>query len=97
MEIGAAQGSRFDKDTFVSIRERATNQEIFRTANTRHDGIFLVQYFIDLSDYMNRVLYFEIIDNATGSYDTIFIDNIITYYETRPEFDFGNSAVNLNY
>lgn len=97
LEIGAAQGSRYDKDTFVSIKTKGTNQELIRFANHRHDGIFLVKYYIDLSEYLGATLYFEIIDNATGSYDTIFIDNIITYYQTRPSFDYGDMVVALNY
>ncbi|MFA5421182.1 MAG: hypothetical protein WC344_00095 [Bacilli bacterium] len=97
VEIGAAQGSRFDKDTFISIKERGTNLELTRFANSRHDGIFMVEYYIDFSAYLDRVCYFEIVDNAAGSYDTIFVDNIITYYETRPDFDFGDVAVDLHF
>ncbi|MDD4153866.1 MAG: hypothetical protein PHT30_00450 [Bacilli bacterium] len=97
LDIGAAQGSRFDKDTFISIKERGTNQELIRFANTRHNGIFLVKYYVDLSQHLDKVCYFEIVDNAIGSYDTIFIDNIVTYYETRPDFDFAQQAVDLNY
>jgi len=96
IELGAAQGARFDKDTFVSIKELGTNRELIRFANRNHDGIFMVPYFVDLSDYINTVCYFEIVDNATGSYDTIFVDNIITYYEEAPVFDFSQMAVNLN-
>lgn len=97
LEIGAAQGSRYDKDTFVSIKEKNTNREIIRFANSRHNGIVMVKYYVDLSEYIGSSLYFEIVDNATGSYDTIFIDNIITYYQTRPAFDYGDAVVALNY
>lgn len=97
LSLGAAQGSRFDKDTVVSIKERNTNLEIARFANSRHDGIFMVDYYVDLSDFMNRIMYFEIYDNATGSYDTIFVEDIITYYAERPAFTYGESAININY
>ncbi len=96
LELGAAQGTRFDKDTYVSIKELGTNRELFRFANRNHDGIFMVQYYVDLSEYLNYICYIEIVDNATGSYDTIFVDNIITYYEELPVFDFSQMAVNLN-
>jgi len=97
LEIGAAQGSRFDKDTFVSVKERDSNREIIRFANSRHNGNEMIKYYIDLSDYQGEVMYFEIIDNATESWDTIFIDNVITYYENKPDFDYGQMAVNLNF
>lgn len=97
LSLGAAQGSRFDKDTFVSIRHSQTNEEVFRFANTRHAGNTMIPYYLDLSDYLGEVLYLEIVDNATGSYDTIFVDDIVTYYPTRPHVDFSDMAVNLNY
>jgi len=97
LSLGAAQGARFDKDTFVSIRHAETNEEIFRFANSRHNGNTMVPYFVDLSKYLNDILYLEIVDNATGSYDTIFVDDIVTYYASRPNVDFGDMAVNLNF
>ncbi len=96
LELGAAQGTRFDKDTFVSIKERGTNQEIIRFANNRHNGNEMIKYFVDLADYLGHVMYFEIVDNAMGSWDTIFVDNIITYYEEKPNFTFLEMARDLN-
>lgn len=97
LELAAAQGARFDKDTFVSIKEEKTNREIFRLANTRSNGIFPVKYYIDLSAHLGKNCYFEIVDNATGVYDTIFVANIVTYYPVAPRFDYGQSGINLNY
>jgi len=94
--LGAAQGTWYDKDTIVSIRESGTNRELFRFANRNHDGIFMVQYFVDLSEYIGKICYFEIVDNGSGSYDTIFMDGIVTHYETEPTFDYSQMAVNLN-
>ena len=96
LQLGAAQGTHFDKDTYVSIRQAVTNTEVFRFANTRHNGNTMITYYLDLSDYLGKSLYFEIIDNATGSYDTIFVDNIVTYYATAPVYDFGDTAADLN-
>jgi len=95
-QIGAAQGTRFDKDTFISIKAVGTNLEVARIANQRHNGIFLITYYLDLSDYLGSQFYFEIVDNAVSSYDTIFVDNIVTYYETSPTFDYEEMGVNLN-
>ena len=97
LQIGAAQGERYDKDTYISIREYGTNIEVFRLANRNHNGINMMTYYVDLSEYLGQNLYFEIVDNATASYDTIFVDNIITYYNEKPIYDFSQEAVNLNY
>ncbi len=97
MDLAAAQGTKFDKDTFVSIRESGTNEEVFRFANIYHNGTTNVLYYIDLSAYLGKDLYFEIVDNGTSSWDTIFVSNINTFYETKPIFDYSQMAVNLNY
>ncbi|TVP95507.1 MAG: hypothetical protein EA374_03625 [Acholeplasmatales bacterium] len=83
-ELAAGQGARFDKDTFVSVREAHTHREIFRTANTRSDGNTFIAYFIDLQDHLGKTLYLEIVDNATGAWDTLFIRNIETHYPEKP-------------
>ncbi|MDD5293866.1 MAG: hypothetical protein PHW40_06105 [Candidatus Izemoplasmatales bacterium] len=95
MKLGAAAGERFDKDTFVSIRHYPSHREIYRFANDRHDGIEMKTYYVDLSDYIGETFYFEIIDNAGGSYDTIFVDDILTYYAARPFFDYSVLAKDL--
>ncbi len=96
LEIGAAQGERYDKDTYVVIKEHLTNRELVRFANRNHNGIFMVTYYVDLSAHLGKKCYFEIVDNAQGSYDTIFIGNIRTFYAEAPFFTFADVAVNLN-
>ncbi len=96
-KIGAAQGQRYDKDTFISIKEKGTNREIYRIANTNHDGTNMVRYYVDLSAYFGKSLYFEIVDNGKDSYDTIFVSQIVTYYKSVPDYDYSQSGINLNY
>lgn len=97
LEIGAAQGARYDKDTYVSIKEALTNREIFRFANHVHTGTDMKRLYIDLSAHIGKNCYLEIVDNAKGSYDTVFVSDIITYYENTPAYDFGIAGRNLNY
>ena len=96
-DVGAAQGKRFDKDTFISIRERYTNRELFRFANRNHNGNEMIRYYVDLSAHIGKQCYIEIVDNATASYDVIFVADIVTYYAAAPEYTFKNTAVNLAY
>ncbi len=95
LQIGAAKGARFDKDTYVSIRQYGTNRELFRLANVRNDGTALITYYLDFSAYAGISCYLEIVDNASGAWDTIFVAAIRTYYPERPDFDFGQMGVNL--
>ncbi len=97
MELAAAQGERYDKNTYISIRLFSTNEEIYRFANDRHNGIEFIKYYLDLSDYLDEVMYIEIVDNGLGSYSTIFVRDIITYYPDEPDYDYSLVARNLNY
>lgn len=94
--LGAARGARYDKDTTVSVREYGTNREWFRFANDKGSGNTLFTYYLDLSAHLGGICYLEIIDNGTGTYDTIFVDDIVTYFAERPDYDFGSAAVDLN-
>lgn len=42
------------------------------------------QYRADLSEYIGRKLYIEIVDNATNDWGLIFADAFFTYHETVP-------------
>lgn len=96
LTLGAAQGAHFDKDTTVSVREYGTNREWFRFANDKGNGNDGITYYVDLSAHLGGICYLEIVDNGVGSYDTIFVDDIVTYYAVRPDFDFGQAGSDLN-
>ncbi len=53
----------------------------------------LVPYRADLSPYLGRDLYFEIVDNAKEDWGMIFADAFFTYHENAPTE--GIEAVNL--
>ena len=63
----------------------------------KKSGNDLVTYYIDLSEYLGSKCYFEIVDNATSTWDVIFVGEIITYYAQCPEYSFGNAGQNLNH
>ncbi len=96
IDLGAAQGARYDKDTYVSIRRQDTNEEIFRFANRNADGTAPVSYYIDLSSFAGDHLYLEIVDNAGDAWDTIFVYDITTYFATAPVVTYDTLGVNLN-
>ena len=97
MKVGAACGKRFEKDTYISIKERNTNRELFRFVNRNANGSEMILYYIDLSEHVGKECYIEIVDNAAGDYDVVFVSEIVTYYATAPDYDFGNAAVNVAY
>jgi hypothetical protein len=95
-DLQNGRGSRFDKDTYVSIREYGTNRELFRFANDKGSTDAFHRYYADLSAHLGKHVYIEIVDNGRNAFDALDVRNIVTYYATRPTYDFSNAAVNLN-
>jgi len=96
-KVGAAQGKRFDKDTFISVKERKTNRELCRFANVNHNGNDMITYYVDLTEHIGEQCYIEIVDNAVGEYDVIFVSDIVTYYAVEPVYDHSSAAIDLSF
>lgn len=48
------------------------------------EGVYkanMVEYKADLSDYLGRVVYIRVVDQATADWGLMFVDSFITYYE----------------
>lgn len=95
-ELQNGRGSRFDKDTFISIREFGTNRELFRFANDKGSTGAFHRYYADLSAHLESTVYIEIVDNGRNAFDVLHVRGIVTYFAVRPTYDFTNVAVNLN-
>lgn len=53
--------------------------------NLANDGVFaanMVEYKVDLSEFIGRNIKIRIVDNAMSDWGLMFIDDFITYYET---------------
>ncbi len=53
--------------------------------NLANDGVFaanMVEYKVDLSEFIGRNIKIRIVDNATSDWGLMFVDDFITYYET---------------
>ncbi|WP_084146598.1 GH32 C-terminal domain-containing protein [Paenibacillus wynnii] len=92
-KLGAAKNP--DK-VYVNIVEADTGQVIARYGNTAFadvgfpnpdQGLRLAnmeQYKANLSDYLGKNLYVEIVDNATSDWGLIFADAFFMYHESEP-------------
>ncbi|MCF7932147.1 MAG: glycoside hydrolase family 125 protein [Acholeplasmataceae bacterium] len=94
--LGAAHTNNRD-DLHVALFEADTNQEIFRTYNSRgrfedEEGTHL--YHIDLEPWRGKILYMEIIDNASTDWGLVVFEDLKTYYDVRP-FVRDEIALNL--
>jgi meiotically up-regulated gene 157 (Mug157) protein len=95
LRIGAAHANRRDH-IYVSIKLVGTNEEVFRTYNSRgrfQDEESTHLYFIDMEHYRNQNVYFEVVDNHTSDWGLIILESIQTYY---PEMPFVKDEIALN-
>lgn len=66
-------------------------QTRFNDANFPHVGqggswADMGTYVIDLSDYVGQKLYIELCDEGAGGWAVAFFDDVVTYYETAPDY-----------
>jgi len=84
-------------EVYIEVYDAEKNELIAVFANTEFADINfpnidqgmrlanMVQYRADLSDFIGRDLYIQIVDDATEYWGLIFADAFFTYYETIPE------------
>ncbi len=84
---------------YLSIRKAGTNEEVFRTYNSRgrfSDEEATHLYFVDLEEHRGDQLYFELVDNAASEWGLIIFEDLTTHYPEMP-FVRDEIAVDLNH
>ncbi|WP_082865798.1 S-layer homology domain-containing protein [Paenibacillus crassostreae] len=89
-------GAKNPNKIYVNVVEANTGQSIARYGNSAFadvgfpnpdQGLRLAnmeQYKADLSEYMGKKLYVEIVDNATSDWGVIFADAFLMYHPSEP-------------
>ncbi|MEI2396789.1 GH32 C-terminal domain-containing protein [Paenibacillus phytohabitans] len=89
-------GAKNPNTAYVNIVEAQTGQVIARYGNSAFadvgfpnpsQGLRLAnmeQYKADLSEYLGKKLYVEIVDNATADWGVVFADAFFMYHESEP-------------
>ncbi|WP_233182146.1 GH32 C-terminal domain-containing protein [Paenibacillus sonchi] len=89
-------GAKNPNKAYVNIVEAQTGQVIARYGNSAFadvgfpnpaQGLRLAnmeQYKADLSEYLGKKLYVEIVDNATTDWGVVFADAFFMYHESEP-------------
>jgi len=73
--------------TYLSIKKTEDNTEVFRTYSNRWveaDEENTHLYYVDLHEYHTQSLYLDFVDNATGDWGLLSIEEIKTYYTSMP-------------
>ncbi len=83
-EINLMMGGGKDvSNRYISLVRASDDQELLRQANTRSEKETYSRYVWDASSYIGEVLYIKAVDNATGSWGHINLDDI-NVYNDRP-------------
>lgn len=104
-------GGRDPLSCYVSVYDASNDVELARYSNYLFNDLGtslinkgsnllnMVQYKVDLREYMGKEVYLKVVDNATNSWGLIAVDSFITYYEDEshvPSSAFINENT-LNY
>ena len=88
-------GGRDPRLCYISLKEKDTGTELARYSNAYFHDIDtalinrgsnllnMVQYVADLSEFMDKEVYLEVVDNAVNNWGLIAVDSFITYYESE--------------
>ncbi|WP_405168288.1 hypothetical protein [Paenibacillus sp. FSL H3-0286] len=89
-------GAKNPNKAYINVVEAESGQVIARYGNSAFadvgfpnpaQGLRLAnmeQYKADLSEYLGKKLYVEIVDNATSDWGVIFADAFFMYHEAEP-------------
>nr|WP_100407052.1 glycoside hydrolase family 32 protein [Bacillus solitudinis] len=66
---------------YVSLVRASDDQELIRQANTKFEDEKYKKYVWDASEFIGEVLYIKAVDNATGGWGHINIDDVQVYNE----------------
>ncbi len=81
---------------WVEVIDVATNLPIAKFYNQAIIDCTLIYYKADLSKYIGKTVFINIVDNARSDYGVIFCDEFITYYENInqvPDYQLANNLI----
>ncbi len=79
---------------YVQVIDSTTGEILARYRQQARNDAVLVKYVADLSAYIGRTVRVQVVDNATYDWGCVSFDNLVTYYESKPE---GLDAVDVKY
>ncbi len=94
---------------FVMVKEDGEEEEVARFSNERYwnaqfpyvsNGmklLNLIHYYADLSEFLGKKMYIEVVDENTSADDLgcITMDSIVTYHEEKPTFMYQDEAYEI--
>lgn len=87
-------GAFGNENMYIEIVDAASGLVLETLKNTLWNdadlkGCQLIPYKVDLSEYSGRTVYVRFVDNAESGYGCMFVDDLVTYYETEPNEGFN--------
>ena len=80
-------GGGYNENCYIEIVDATTNEVLAKYHNDNADSnegrMFL--FMADLTDFMGRNVYINVVDNAENAWGCLAVDSFITYYESIEE------------
>ena len=70
---------------YVQVIDSTTGKILARYRQQAREDAVLKKYVADLSAYIGRTVRIQVVDNATFDWGCVSFDNVVTYYETKPD------------
>jgi fructan beta-fructosidase len=80
-EINFLLGGGNGNNRYISLVRASDDQELIRQSNTKFEDEKYKKYVWDASKYIGEVLYIKVVDQATGGWGHINIDDLNVYNE----------------
>ncbi len=79
---------------YVQVIDSTTGEILARYRQQAREDAVLKLYVADLRAYIGRTVRVQVVDNATYDWGCVSFDNVVTYYESKPN---GMDAVDVKY
>ena len=82
---------------YVQVIDAVTNEVLVRYHQQEQQDAVLKTHVADLSSYIGRNVKIQVVDLASGGWGCVSFDNVVTYYDHKPEGITANNIYNGTY
>ena len=70
---------------YVQVIDSTTGEVLARYRQQAREDAILKKYVADLSAHVGKTVRIQLVDNATADWGCVSFDNVVTYYDEKPE------------
>jgi hypothetical protein len=78
-------GGGGNEECYILIKDATTGETLAKYHNDHLIDGYMMQYVADLSEYLGRTVYIQVVDYASNDWGCMAVDSFVTYYENVNE------------